>query len=143
MTGDNRMNILSPMLGMITLSGLMIATLFFSRALSIIKHWGNLQHAKHSDNLRPNLPDRMRYITDNHNHLFEQPTLFYAIVIYIYLVKNADDLHIQLAWGYVILRVLHSVIQLTTNNLSWRAIIFIMSGFFLLAMITRELIAVL
>jgi hypothetical protein len=103
MTGDNSMNILLPMLGMITLSGLMIATLFFSRAPSIIKHWGNLQHAKHSDNLRPNLPDRMRYITDNHNHLFEQPTLFYAIVIYIYLVKNADDLHIQLAWGYVIL----------------------------------------
>ena len=143
MTGDNSLNMLLPMLDMITLSGLMIATLFFSRAPSIIKHWGNLQHAKHSDNLRPNLPDRMRYITDNHNHLFEQPTLFYAIVIYIYLVKNADDLHIQLAWGYVILRVLHSVIQLTTNNLSWRAIIFIMSGFFLLAMITRELIAIL
>ena len=143
MTGDNRMNILLPMLGMITLSGLMIAALFFSRAPSIIKHWGNLQHAKHSDNLRPNLPDRMRYITDNHNHLFEQPTLFYAIVIYIYLVKNADDLHIQLAWGYVILRVLHSAIHLTTNNVSWRAVIFIMSGFCLLAMITRELIAVL
>ena len=137
------MNILLPMLGMITLSGLMIATLFFSRAPSIIKHWGNLKRAKHSDNLRPNLPDRMRYITDNHNHLFEQPTLFYAIVIYIYLVKNADDLHIQLAWGYVILRVLHSVIHLTTNNVSWRAVIFIMSGFCLLAMVTRELIAVL
>ena len=143
MTGDNRMNILLPMLGMITLSGLMIATLFFSRAPSIIKHWGNLQHAKHSDNLRPNLPDRKQYIADNHNHLFEQPTLFYAIVIYIYLVKNADDLHIQLAWGYVILRVLHSVIHLNTNNVSWRAVIFIMSVFCLLAMITRELIAVL
>ena len=137
------MNILLPMLGMITLSGLMIATLFFSRAPSIIKHWGNLQHAKHSDNLRSNLPDRMRYITDNQNHLFEQPTLFYAIVIYIYLVKNADDLHIQLAWRYVILRVLHSVIHLTTNNVAWRAVIFIMSGFCLLAMISRELIAVL
>ena len=143
MTSDNGMNILLPMLGMLTLSGLMIATLFISRAPSIIKRWGNLQHAKHSDEMRPNLPDRMRYITDNHNHLFEQPTLFYAIVIYIHLVKNADAIHIQLAWGYVILRVLHSVIHLTTNNVSWRAVIFIMPGFCLLTMITRELIAIL
>jgi len=84
----------------------------------------------------------MRYITDNYNHFFEQPTLFYAIVIYIYLVKNTDDLHVQLAWGYVILGVLHSAIRLTTNNVSCPVLAFILSSFCLLAVITRELIAV-
>lgn len=135
------MDILYPMLGMITLTGVMIFVLLSSRAPSIIKFWGNLQAAKHSDELRPNLPDRMRYITDNHNHLFEQPTLFYAIAIYIYLVNHSDPLHTQLAWSYVGLRVVHSIIHLSTNNVSWRAIIFVLSGLCLIAMIVRELLA--
>tara|TARA_B100000686_G_C16633825_1_gene886168 strand:+ start:501 stop:914 length:414 start_codon:yes stop_codon:yes gene_type:complete len=134
------MEILYSMLAMITLSGLMVLILLASRAPSIIKFWGNLQAAKHSDELRPNLPERMRYITDNHNHLFEQPTLFYAVVIYIYLANHTDDLHIQLAWGYVGLRVVHSAIHLSTNNVSWRALTFVISSFFLLTMIARELL---
>ena len=135
------MDILYPMLGMITLSGLMTLVLLFSRAPSIIKFWGNLQAAKHSDELRPNLPDRMRYITDNYNHLFEQPALFYAVVIYIYLVNHADELHAQLAWGYVGLRVVHSIIHLSTNNVSWRALIFVLASLCLVAMIIREVLA--
>ena len=111
---------------------------FFSRFPTIIKNFGNLQAAKHSDELRPNLPDTKRYITDNHNHLFEQPTVFYAIVIYIYLVEHVDSFHIMLAWAYFLFRVIHSIVHVTINNVSIRASVFVFSLACLVIMIARE-----
>ena len=137
------MEILTPMLGMITLTGLMVAVLFATRAPLVVKHWGNAQGAKHSEDLRPHLPERLRYITDNHNHLFEQPVLFYALITYIFLSNHSDSLHVQLAWGYVVLRVIHTLIHLTSNNVSWRATIFGLSSFCLVIMISRELLTIL
>ena len=69
------------MFGMIVLSCFVVILLYVTRVPSLIKMWGNLQHAKHADEQRPNLPLKLRYITDNYNHIFEQPTLFYAVVI--------------------------------------------------------------
>lgn len=131
------------MLGMITLTGLMILLLFISRGPSIIKFWGNLQFARHAEDVRSNQEPRDRYITDNYNHLFEQPTLYYAVVVYIYLMEHTDELHLQLAWGYVGLRVVHSIIQLTSNNVSWRALVFILSSLCLVGMIGREVLSAL
>ena len=82
------MEILAPMLGMITLTGLMVVVLYATRAPLIIKFWGNAQGARHSEDLRPQLPDRLRYVTDNYNHLFEQPVLFYAVVVYIFFLTT-------------------------------------------------------
>ena len=126
------------MFGMIVLTGILMLALLFSRLPTIVNNFGNLQSAKHSDELRPNLPDTKRYITDNHNHLFEQPTVFYAIVIYIYLVQHADSLHIMLAWTYVVFRVIHSLVHVTTNNVSIRASVFVLSLICLISMIARE-----
>ena len=86
---------------------------------------------------------RNRVITENYNHLFEQPTLFYAVVVYIFLMGNTDTTHIILAWGYVIFRAIHSVYQLTLNQVPMRATIFGIAGVFLLIMIFREAISLL
>ena len=137
------MNILYPMLALMALTGLMTIVLFLSRAPLIIKFWGKAEGARHTDELRPNLPARLRYITDNYNHLLEQPTLFYAALIYIHLMSHTDALHIQLAWTYVGLRVVHTVIHLTSNNVSWRAVVFGLSSASLVAMIVREILALL
>ena len=137
------MDILFPMLGMIAWSGLVLLILLCQRIPAVIKNWGGLQSAMHSDELRPNLPHRMRYVTDNYNHLFEQPTLFYAVVIYIYLSGHSDQANMILAWAYVALRVIHSLIQITVNNVSWRAAVFAVSAFCLLGMIAREVAKVL
>ena len=126
------------MFGMIALTGVIMLALFFSRLPTIVQNFGNLQAAKHSDELRPRLPDTKRYITDNHNHLFEQPTVFYAIVVYIYLVQHVDSLHIMLAWAYVIFRAIHSIVHVTINNVSIRASVFVFSLICLVWMTIRE-----
>ena len=137
------MSILYPMLALMALTSVMTMVLFFSRAPLIIKFWGKAEGARHSDELRPNLPARLRYITDNYNHLFEQPTLFYAALVYIHLMSRADELHVQLAWAYVGLRVIHTIIHLTNNNVSWRAVVFGLSSACLVVMIAREGLALL
>ena len=137
------MEILYPMFGMIVLSGIMVAVLNVSRIPGIVRFWGNLQMAKHSEELWPRLTPGKRYITDNHNHLFEQPTLFYALTVYLYLSQHVDATHIFLAWLYVALRTVHTLIQTTTNNVSLRAPVFILSGVCMLVMIVRELLVVL
>ena len=91
------MEILYPMFVVILLSGVLFLIMAGTRVPSILKHFGNLQAAKHSDDLRPNLPDLGRNITDNYNHLFEQPTLFYALVTYIFLMNHIDLMHVYLA----------------------------------------------
>ena len=102
--------------------------------------WGKLQFAKHSADLHPKLPEKARYLTDNYNHIFEQPTLFYAITIYIFLIGNTDTTNIFLAWLYVVTRIIHSAIQITVNNVSWRATIFGIGSLILVLMILKEIL---
>jgi len=135
------MSILNPMLAMMAWSGLIVAILLMTRIPVVIKQWGNLQFAKHSDELRPKMSEKFRYITDNYNHIFEQPTLFYAVLIYIQLADTANQTNLSLAWAYVFLRVVHSSIQLTSNNVSWRAASFATSSLILMAIISIEVLA--
>ena len=137
------MSILNPMLAMMAWSGLIVAILLMTRIPVVIKQWGNLQFAKHSDELRPKMSEKFRYVTDNYNHIFEQPTLFYAVLIYIHLADTATQTNISLAWAYVSLRVIHSVIQLTSNNVSWRAASFATSSLILIGIISMEIFALL
>ena len=134
------MDMLSPLLAMIAWSGCVMAMLMATRIPVVLKYWGNLQRAMHSDEMRPHLPARMRYVTDNYNHLLEQPTLFYATVVYIHLAGTATALTVSLGWAYVATRVVHSVVQLSVNNVSWRAAVFALSSLILLAMIILEVI---
>ena len=51
----------------------------------------------------------------NYNHLMEQPTIFYAIAITLALMGMDQPINVWLAWGYVGLRIVHSLIQCTVN----------------------------
>ena len=71
--------------------------------------------AAHTKDLKGLLPAWVERTSDNYNHLFEQPVAFYAITICIAIINNFDALMVQLAWAYVILRIIHSLWQLTFN----------------------------
>jgi hypothetical protein len=89
------------------------------------------------------LPDSARQVADNYNHLMEQPTIFYALVFYAFLVGHDDMWNIYLAWAYVALRVVHSLVQGTVNNVTIRFSVFGLSTLALMAIAVREVIAIL
>jgi uncharacterized MAPEG superfamily protein len=47
----------------------------------------------------------------NYEHLVEQPTLFYAIVLALVAMGDDFTLNLWIAWAYVALRIGHSIAQ--------------------------------
>jgi len=78
---------------------------------------------------------QVQWKAHNHNHLMEQPTLFYAISLAIALEGGGDIwVNVWLAWAYVAFRVLHSLIQATVNVVRWRFLSYAAASFCLLGL---------
>jgi hypothetical protein len=88
------------------------------------------------------LPPRVRWKADNYNNLMEQPTLFYAVVITLALLGEANTLNVALAWLYVGLRVVHSLIQAIVNIVLLRFAVFLAASLVLLALAVRAALVV-
>jgi hypothetical protein len=73
----------------------------------------------------------------------EQPTIFYALVFYIVLAGHSNPPHIFMAWAYVALRVVHTLVQGTVNIVAIRFSVFTLSTVVLMVMAGREVAAVL
>ena len=91
-------------------------TIFLIMAYGRFKYTQNPQKdAAHTKDLRGLLPAWVERTSDNYNHLFEQPVAFYAVTICVAIINNFDSFMIQLTWFYVILRIVHSLWQITFN----------------------------
>lgn len=55
-----------------------------------------------------------------HNQ-FELPVLFYVLVIFALFTRQADLLFVAMSWIFVVLRLLHAYIMVTTNYVPRRA----------------------
>jgi hypothetical protein len=81
------------------------------------------------------IEDRVQWKAHNYDHLLQQPTLFYAVAISLALLGGGDVwINVWLAWGYVALRILHSLIQATVNVVRWRFIVFTLASLCLLGL---------
>lgn len=98
------------------------------------------QDAKHPGSL-DKLPGSARQVADNYNHLMEQPTIFYAICFALQFLDQTQPINIGLAWTYVALRVVHSIIQCTVNVVMLRFLVFAVSTLVLFALTFHALMA--
>jgi hypothetical protein len=89
----------------------------------------------------PPLPPKVNWIADNYNHLHEQPTVFYALAAYSHLVGVTDEINVGLAWAYVGLRVVDSLIQAITNYVPMRFYVFAAGSLILLVIAGRNVAA--
>jgi hypothetical protein len=80
-------------------------------------------------------------VADNYNHLHEQPTVFYAVALAAHLAAAADAVNIGLAWTYVALRIVHSLVQATRNIIMVRFSVFALATLVLAALLVRTLLA--
>ena len=81
------------------------------------------------------IEDEVQWKAHNYNHLMEQPTLFYAICFaLVFLGGGEDSLNLCLAWAYVGLRIVHSLIQATVNIVVWRFLAFLAASLCLLGL---------
>lgn len=87
------------------------------------------------------LPLKVEAAAHNYNHLMEQPTIFYAFMFWALLSGVGTSLIGLLAWIYVGLRIIHSVIQISAGPVIVRFSIFSLSTLCLVAMVVLALLA--
>ena len=88
------------------------------------------------------LPAKVQWIAHNYNHLHEAPTVFYAVALVLAVSGQGGGLNATLGWAYVGLRVLHSLIQVTSNRIMVRFSVFVLSSLVLIALIVHAAMAV-
>jgi hypothetical protein len=80
------------------------------------------------------IEDNVNWKAHNYTHLVEQPTLFYAVALSLALAGGGGGYNVILAWLYVGLRVLHSLVQTTVNIVVYRFILWLFSSLVLIAL---------
>ena len=91
--------------------------------------------ARKTKRLDDALPAEVQWKAHNYNHLHEQPTVFYAVCLLLAMVGWGDGMNALLAWIYVGLRIIHSVVQVTANKVMVRFVLFALSSLILIALI--------
>lgn len=80
------------------------------------------------------VPRHCRLINRNYSSLLELPVLFYVICILLVVAQAASHTQVILAWVYVGLRLVHSLIHTTINHVPMRLAAFAGSNIVLMAM---------
>ncbi len=88
------------------------------------------------------LPEKVQWIAHNYNHLHEAPTVFYAVALTLAVAGAGDGPAAQIAWIYVGLRILHSLIQALWNRVIVRFLVFVLSSLTLVCLIYKAAMAV-
>jgi len=135
-------SLLTPVLALIVWTLIVWIWMYATRIPAMQRAGIDPQAAAHPGSLDV-LPAPVRQAAANYNHLMEQPTIFYALVFYTVLAGHTDALNVDLAWAYVGLRVVHSLIQITINRVTLRFLVFALSTLVLMAIAAREVLAVL
>ena len=132
----NQITLLTPVFALILWTFIIFLIMSYGRT----RFMKDPQDAAHTKDLKGTLPAWVERTGDNYNHLFEQPIAFYVVTLAIASINSIDPLMMQLAWTFVILRIIHSLVQLTFNLVLIRFMIFLIGWLIIAYMAISQLI---
>ena len=71
-----------------------------------------------------NWPARTMQVRNSYQNQLELPLLFYVLTILAIITRHADLLFVIMAWIFVLSRLVHAYIHVSSNNLSQRGLWF-------------------
>ena len=134
--------ILQPLVALMAWTMVMWLWMYATRIPAMSKAHVKPDDARKTGTLDQQLPEQVQWKAHNYNHLHEQPTLFYAVGLVLAIVGQGDGMNALLAWIYVGLRVIHSLVQVTANKVMVRFVLFALSSVVLIALILHAAIRV-
>ena len=140
LTADTQ--ILQPVVALMIWTMIMWAWMYATRIPAMSKANIAPDDARKTGTLDKALPDSVQWKAHNYNHLHEQPTVFYAAALVLALLGLGDGMNALLAWIYVGLRIIHSLVQVTANKVMVRFVLFALSSVVLIALIVNAALAV-
>ena len=133
---------LQPALALVLWTFVMWTWMYATRIPAILKSRMKMDPNRPRGEQMAELPASVRWKADNYNHLFEMPTLFYAVAIALAVIGDASTASLALAWAYVALRVVHSLWQSLVNDIPKRFALFSLSSLVLMALSIRAAILI-
>ena len=134
--------LLAPVIALVLWTFVMCAWLYATRIPAIRRHNIVYDPRHPSGEFHAQLPAEVRWKADNYANLMEQPTVFYAVALTLAFVGADDGLNTGLAWLYVALRIVHSLVQATVNIVIYRFAAFMAATIVLLVMAVRAALVV-
>ena len=118
------MNIYYPLFTMVLLTLLVALRLVYFNTWAVLSGEVHIKHFRLFDD---GIPPKLQAVAQHYKNMFELPVLFYLLCILLIITDSAAPLDIQLAWGFVIFRILHSLIRIPNTNVHPRFGFFIAS----------------
>lgn len=129
--------LLGPVVALVAWTLLMWAWMYVTRIPAIRRARMRLDPNAPRGEQMSTLPPQVRWKADNYNHLMEQPTIWYALVLALAAAGDTSEWSLWLSWSYVALRVLHSLVQAMVNIIELRFVLFFLSTLPLIALTWR------
>lgn len=133
---------LEPVIALVLWTFVMWGWMYATRIPAIVSARMKMDPHKPRGEQMNQLPASVRWKADNYNHLFEMPTLFYAVALALAIAGDGSTFSLALAWAYVAARVVHSVWQATVNVIEVRFALFGVSSLLLLALSVRAALVI-
>ncbi|KZY59871.1 hypothetical protein A3742_11155 [Oleiphilus sp. HI0071] len=111
-------SILYPSIAMFFLTGCLILSLGLSRFVAIKTNKVSIKYyTKYTEGEQP---DRLHILGRHVQNHFEVPPLFHIGVLLIFVTQTVTEVNLAAAWLFVAFRVVHTIIHLSSNNVSQR-----------------------
>jgi len=131
--------ILQPMFALVALTFLVLLQIPIARFRAAAR--GAVSAADFRMGESDNVPDAVRLPNRNYMNLLELPVLFHVACLALYVTGHGDATACTIAWLYVGLRALHSLIHLTYNHVVHRLLAFGISNVVLSVLWLRFFVA--
>ena len=118
---------IKPMLAMMGMTAAVWVTLYAKRLPYLLKHQIDPQSLRTPDLMQAAVPEQVQYPAYNLRNLFELPVLFYGLCLATLQLQAETPLLLGLAWLYVGLRALHSMIHCSYNRVQHRFAAYLLS----------------
>jgi hypothetical protein len=117
----------------------LVALTFAIMLLMAYRRWsagfaGRLKRGEFKVGESADVPVDVRLPGRNFINLFEMPVLFYVLCLALYVTHSVTHALLVLAWIYVALRIVHSLIHVSYNKIMHRFSIYAISSSVLFAM---------
>ena len=134
--------ILAPVIALVLWTFVMGVWLYATRIPAMKKHQIIYDPQRPAEEFHAQLPADVRWKADNYNNLLEQPPLFYAVALTLAFVGAGSGFNAGLAWAYVALRIVHSLVHALINKVMIRFALYAAASLVLLVMTIRAALIV-
>jgi hypothetical protein len=123
--------VLAPVFVLIALA---FALNFWMARLRVTAVSGGSVHTRDIALRQPNWPARATQIGNAYHNQLEHPVLFYVLVAFALITRQADFLFVVMSWLFVVFRLLHAYVFVTSNRVSRRFQVFAVAAVILFLM---------